>query len=106
MQVVGMKKVKVREIGWKYFNPLDSLNYLGLFPGRLFPGGKIQRSEQQLKQTEATSVKLKSCNLILHVPYLVILISDYTILREKYVFTAKLQRKQKLGKSSVKALYK
>lgn len=59
----------------------------------------MQRSEQQLKQIEATSVKLKSCNLILHVPYLVILISDYTILIEKHVFTGRLQRKQKLGKS-------
>lgn len=63
MQVDGVKKPR-----GKYFNPLDSLNYLELFPGHLFPGGKIQRCEQQLKQSEATSVKLKSCNIILHVP--------------------------------------
>lgn len=36
MQVGGVKKVKVTEIGGKYFSPLDSLNYLGLFPGHFF----------------------------------------------------------------------
>lgn len=65
----------------------------------IFMQGKIQRSEQQLKQIEATSVKLKSCNLILRVPYLVTLISDYTMPREKHVFIGRLQRKQKLEKS-------
>lgn len=39
MQVGGVKKVKVTEIGGKYFSPLDSLNYLGLFPGHFFSQG-------------------------------------------------------------------
>lgn len=90
-----MKSTTSIQAGGWYQKSQDERNWLKIFqhPGlselfgavsrSSFSGGKIQRSEQQLKQTEATSVKLKSCNLILHVPYLVLLISDYTILREK-----------------------